>query len=118
MEELELFLASLQIDKAAILVGDCGPERLEELFRYVNLKQCCVVCPWPARDMEILEERIRNDAARGLFSLPEELVFLPYYRFGGMEGVWAFCPIRCKGADLLPILNYAPQYLADRKSVV
>ncbi len=112
MEELELFLASLQIDKAAILVGDCGPERLEELFRYVNLKQCCVVCPWPARDMEILEERIRNDAARGLFSLPEELVFLPYYRFGGMEGVWAFCPIRCKGADLLSILNYAPQYLA------
>lgn len=112
MEELELFLASHpQISNITILMGDCGPERIEEVFRYANLKRCYIVCPWPTRDIEILEERIRNDAARGLFEAPEKLKFVPYYKFKGMEETWAFCPIKCDGADMLPILEYEPEYL-------
>lgn len=112
MEELEVFLAShSQICNIAILVGDCGPERIEEVFRYTKLKRCYVVCSWPTKDIEILEERICNDAARGLFEAPEELEFVPYYKFKGMEGMWVFCPIKCDGADVLPILEYEPEYL-------
>ena len=91
MEELELFLAGHpDIEKAAVLVGECGPERIEEMFRYTNLKECCVICPWPRRDIETLAERIQNDAARGLFVAPQILTFVPYYDFRGMEGQWAF----------------------------
>lgn len=112
MEELELFLASHpQISNITILMGDCGPERIEEVFKYTNLKRCYIVCPWPTRDIEILEERIRNDAARGLFEAPEKFEFVPYYKFKGMEEAWAFCPIKCDGADMLPILEYEPEYL-------
>ena len=113
MEELEIFLAGhSDIDGAAILVGECGPERIEEVFRYTALKKCCVICPWPRRDIETLEERIRNDAARGLFPAPGILIFMPYYDFRGMEGQWALCPILCNGTDVLPILERNPDYLA------
>lgn len=112
MEELELFLAShSDICNAAILVGDCGPERIEEVFRYTKLKRCYIVCPWPMKDIEILEERMRNDSARGLFEAPEELKFVPYYKFTGMDAAWAFCPIKCDSEDILPILKYQPEYL-------
>lgn len=113
MEEMELFLVGhSDIENAAILVGACGPERIEEVFQYTDLKECCVICPWPRRDIEILEERIRNDAARGLFAEPDSLVFKPYYDFRGMEGQWALCPILCDGSDVLPLLEWKPDYLA------
>lgn len=113
MEELEVFLAGhCDIERAAVLIGECGPERIEEIFRYTNLKECCVVCPWPRRDIETLEERIRNDGARGLFAAPEELRFRPYYEFSGMEGQWALCPILCEGSDVLPFLERKPAYVA------
>lgn len=112
MEELELFLAShSDICSIAILVGDCGPERIEEVFKYTTLKKCYIVCPWPTKDIEILEERMRNDSARGLFDAPSELKFMPYYKFKGMEEDWAFCPIKCDSEDVLPILEYMPMYL-------
>ncbi len=113
MEELELFLACHHgIRKAAFLVGDCGPERIEEIFQYTDLEQCCIICPWPSGDIGILEERLRNDAARGLFHAPHSLTCVPYYQFEGMEGTWALCPIRCGGEDILPLLKYHPAYLS------
>lgn len=112
MEELELFLAShSDIRNIAILIGDCEAERVEKVFQYTKLKKCHIVCPWSTRDIEILEERLRNDSARGLFDSPEELKVVPYYEFKGMQEEWAFCPIQCDSQDILPILEYMPQYL-------
>lgn len=113
MEELELFLAAHpEIERAAVLVGECGPERIEKLFRYTDLKECCVICPWPHGDITALEERIRNDGARGIFRLPEIISFSAYYEFRGMEGCWALCLLLCDGADVLPLLGLRPHYLA------
>lgn len=112
MEEIELFLAShTKIEQMALLVGDCGAERIEEIFYYTKPKRCDIVCPWPTKDIEILKERICNDAARGLFEVPDKLHFIPYYQFQGMDEIWAFCPIRCDGADVLPLLEYKPRYV-------
>lgn len=113
MEELELFLAGhAETDRAAVVVGECSAERIEELFRYTALKECRVICPWTRKDMEALEERIRNDGARGRFVIPEVLEFQSYYEFRGMEGQWALCPLLCEGSDILPLLDARPAYLA------
>lgn len=112
MEELELFLAShLNICNIAVLVGDSDPERIEELFKYTYLEKCYIVCYLSEKDMKAFEDKIHNDAARGLFEIPQELRFISYYKFNGMEGTWAFCPINCNGEDLLPILKFHPEYL-------
>lgn len=114
MEELELFLAGhSKIENVAVLIGECGPERIEEIFQYTDLKKCYIICPWPRRDIETLEERIRNDGARGVFKAPGILKFMPYYEFRRMEeGQWALCPILCEGSDILPFLELKPDYLA------
>lgn len=112
MEELELFLASHQeVNNIVILVGNCKPERIEEVFKYTAVRRCYIVCPWTTRDIELLEEKIRNDSAMGVFAAPRELIFLPLYKFKGLEQPWALCPIRCKGKELLSILEYKPLYL-------
>ena len=46
MEELELFLAShLDICNVAVLMGNCGLERLEEIFKYTKLKDVILCVP-------------------------------------------------------------------------
>ena len=112
MEELELFLAShLDICNVAVLMGNCGLERLEEIFKYTKLKRCYIVCSLAEKDIGTLEDRIQNDAAHELFELPQELKFVPYYKFQGMDEAWAFCAINCISEALLPILKFHPKYL-------
>ena len=68
MEELELFLASHQeICNVAVLMGNCGFERIEEIFKYTKLNKCYIVCFLAEKDIRPLEDKIRNDASRGLF---------------------------------------------------
>ena len=112
MEELELFLASHQeICNVAVLMGNCGFERIEEIFKYTKLNKCYIVCFLAEKDIRPLEDKIRNDASRGLFELPQEFKIVPYYNFQGMEEEWAFCAINSKGEDLIPLLKYHPKYL-------
>lgn len=112
MEELELFLASHQdICNIAVLMGECGIERIEEIFKFTKLKKCYIVCSLAEKDIKPLEDKICNDAAHGLFELPQELKFVAYYKFQGMDDSWAFCAINCTCEELFPILKCHPKYL-------
>lgn len=80
-------------------------------FQIHETKRCYIVCSLAEKDIGTLEDRIQNDAAHELFELPQELKFVPYYKFQGMDEAWAFCAINCISEALLPILKFHPKYL-------
>lgn len=112
MEELEMFCALHQdIGKAVIVIGECGFERLEEIFSFTNMSDCTLVFSWTKKDILVLKERLWNDQARGIITLPEKLSFLSYYEFDGMEEEWGLYPVNCSGHELLAMIKYEPAYI-------
>lgn len=99
------------IGKAVIVIGECGFERLEEIFSFTNMSDCTLVFSWTKKDILVLKERLWNDQARGIITLPEKLSFLSYYEFDGMEEEWGLYPVNCSGHELLAMIKYEPAYI-------